>query len=245
MKKKILYTILICFIIFNLFIFIYNYINHNNTYIILNKSSIWKINNNKVTKVNKKEFNKLNYSNAKLYRSDKTDVDGYIDNKFNFFKNDMGQIQDTYYDLYVVGDAPLKNYTYLLLEENEITDNDKQIVSNFIKTNNFQISDYEIKKMNLSNDITIYSVYKLNKSNPLDTKSYIFYYQDNIPNIIYESNDKMSRKSYINKIVDINNDGYLDLILLSDIYNSAGNECYSLYMYEDNTFKPVINCEED
>ena len=66
---------------------------------------------------------------------------------------------------------------------------------------------------------------------------------------IYDKNlfgSKTGRLSSLNKIVDLDNDGLEEIILISAFNGSAGNECYNLYKYNTDLkkYENIIDCEE-
>lgn len=246
MKKTIIFISLFVLLSFNIIIIIYNYYSEKNySYIILDSKNIWQTKDEYTKKISKNRIKKFNYEQAKLY-SEK-EIDGYFSNEpsFTFYSKNLEEQQNIYSSLIVVGNAKITNYTHLL--QNEITKEDENIITRFLSNYSltFDKDGLYIQKIQLPNNIYLYSVTTYVEYDK--EFSVIFMYQNGTSSLVYKNieNSDGSRYSSLNKIIDINNDGYADIILLSDIPNSGGNECYSLYKYNINVnnFEPVINCE--
>lgn len=250
MKKSIMYIILFLLIALNLILFIYHLFDSKNAYIILDNKNVWKVANSEVRSISKINLKRLNYKSAKLYSTDT--INGYIESDkdtFNFYTENLIKEDNLYNSIITVGDVDIKNYTSLL--KSKVAEQDIQVVSEYANENglDFDADSVVIQRAYLPNDINIYSVVtKLEDSKIIDSYSVILADIDDEIQVLYSNiNNEKNRYSTINKLVDINNDGYVDIIFLSDITNNAGNECYSLYMYNNssNSFENVINCEGD
>ena len=247
MKKGFIYFILMFLILSNIIIVVYDYLNKDNSYIILNEKNIWSIKDQTIKKISKTKLKKLNYSTSKLY--DKEEIDGYItiSNGLKFYDTTLSEknLQD---GLIVVGNKKIKNYTYLIstkIDKEEIKNINKYFLENNI---DFDESEVIIKKINLSDNRLLYDIQSLSaEMTGKNGYSVILLKEDDEITAIYENFELVSRSSSLDKVIDINNDGKEDLILLSDIHGSANNECYSLYIYnnKNTSFDPVINCEEE
>jgi len=79
--------------------------------------------------------------------------------------------------------------------------------------------------------------------------SVIFSKENDNYELIYLRKGKttLEQSSTVSNIVDINNDNNVDLILESAPYGTDVDYCYSVYLFDNksNSYKPVINCEED
>ncbi len=248
MKKRFLFIILILIGIFlNIFFIIRNINIDNSSYMILDDKNIWKIDNYSVKKVSKSIIKKINNSSAKLYSNQ--DINGIVStsNIIKFY-NSSFQEEKTTNSIIVVGDATIVNKTYLI--NTEMNNSDIQIINRYInlKSLDFNISELVIKKISLNNKNTLYSIQSLSaeRIGKNGFSSIILYSNDSITSI-YENFSSDYRVSTLDKVVDINNDGNEDLILLSDVHNSSGYECYSLYQFNSNSnkYEPIINCEEE
>ncbi len=241
MKKIILYLVLIVMMISNIILIINNTINKSKTYIILDNKNIWALENNKINKVSKNNIKILNYAKSKLYN--KETIDGYFsyDKGFKFYNLNYEE-QRINNSLIVIGNIEINNYTYLL--NTDINDNDIKIINKYFQNNNRKFDKSKV----LSNNKIIYSIQSLS-AEETGENGYSVIALSNGNNItpIYEKYSITSRASSLNKVIDINNDGKEDLILLSDVKNTSGKECYSLYLYDIKTdsYVPTINCEVD
>ena len=250
MKKinfKLILIALIILIILNIFIVVWNYIYYkNSSFLILDENNIWKIDGS-VKKVSKSKMKLLNYSDAKLY-NDKI-VDGYLinDDYFKFYDKSISSNDDMYNSFIVVGDTNIKNYSSRI--NSELDEDDKEIITNFLDEYSIDYDEEKTITQKASiNEKTIYYIVSLS-TDGTDENGYsvIFIRNNNDTNLIYKttSSDNKMRISSLNRLIDIDNDGTIEVILLSDIPGSEGNECYSLYKYDNNSYKPVISCEEE
>ena len=250
MKKNITYIVLFVLIILNLILFIYHLFDSKGTYIILDDKNVWKVENDNYQYTSPIYLKRLNYQSATLYSDNK--VSGYLEienDKFNFYTENLLKMDNLYNSIIVIGNLNIKNYTSLLTSK--LTETDIEEISKYAKENalDFDRESVIMQKASLPHNITIYSVVtKLEDSNLIDSYSVIFAKINEDIQVLYSNiNNQNNRYSNINKLVDINDDGYSDLIFLSDVTNNAGNECYSLYMYNQssNSFTKNIKCEGD
>lgn len=247
MKKSFIYFILVILIILNIAVLIVDYFNKDNSYIILDQRNIWSLKGETVKKISDNNLKKLNYSTAKLYNKD--EYDGYFtaSEGLRFYDATLSEqsLQDA---LIVIGNKKVNNYTYLV--NTDITKEDEKSIKRYFIENNieFDVSNVLIKKIELSDNRILYDIQSLSAEMTGENGySVILLKEDDKITSIYENFELVARSSSLNKVVDINNDGKEDLILLSDVHGSANGECYSLYMYnnKNNFFDPVINCEEE
>ena len=95
----------------------------------------------------------------------------------------------------------------------------------------------------------LYSISPLESNIDDDSYSVVFINSNGVNNVIYNksrNDNKDYRLSSLNRVIDMNNDGNLEIILLSDIAGSAGNECYSLYQFNSikQKYESIIDCED-
>ena len=240
MKKKILLIILI---FLSLFYISYLKINvKDNKYIILNNKNIWQIKNDKILKVNSNIINTLNYKKSKLYINNEI-IKGYMkldSNELYFY--DQSFYKRSFLSNSIITINKEENYK-LFLSEMNLSESDKTIINNYFKekSENFDIDQLFLKKITINENHKIYSVSTLEESE--ENYTYIFAYYNNEFIDIY-NNFTNNRSSNIHFAIDINNDDNYDLVLFSDIPGSAGNECFSLYIFDGSQYKAIINCEE-
>lgn len=245
--KKLLKFILISLIIINISLLIYNFLYYkNSSFIVFDSNNIWKI-DNKTKAVSKSKIKRLNYSNAKLYTGDV--VQGYFESNgnFNFYDKSISSKYNLSKSLIVIGDSTIKNYTNKFSEK--ITKKDENLISEFL--NNYSLKykkNSYITKAEINNNV-FYSVISSMGVDSSDGYAVIFVSDGSESKLIYKmtSQERKLKSSSLSRIADIDNDDIPEVILLSDIPGSAGNECYSLYKYDlkSNDYKPVINCEEE
>ena len=252
--KKIIYIILVILLFFNIILFINNFVDNDSSYIILKSDSIIKINKNNIS-MYRKNYKKLNYSSAKLYKNDEV-IDGYIKvddsaalgyTTVNFYKRSL-ETEDTNNSIIVVGDMKLKNYTDLISKS--ITKEDSKIISNYVKENSIgKINDLTQASVTNLNNRKIYTVRNYNFNEKDNNFSVIFLKENENYQLIYKSIGEkvLKRSSKLSKIIDLNNDNNADLILESAPFGTDVDFCYSVYVFDksSNKYKPVINCEEE
>lgn len=240
MKKKI-FLIMLIFLSF----FYLSYIKLNEKkmgYIILNYDNIWVLKNNKIGKTNIKKIENLNYKKSNLYIENEI-VRGHMHLDYttlNFY--DLNNYKRSFLSDSMITVNIKKNYS-VLYTDNNINESDKLIIKKYLKEKNEEYDEESLflKKILVSDDSIFYNVMTNTQANR--RFSYIFLFKNKEYKSLYSSFDK-NRMSYLNFAFDIDNDNDVDLILISTVYGSAENKCYSLYLNEDNDYKPVINCEE-
>ena len=250
---KLLFVILFVLIILYLITFIEDIADKNKSYFLLDPYNIYEINNGNV-KTYKGSYKKLNNSEAKLYKNGK-EIEGYF--KVNDNQN-IGYTISRFYDkglneqsisdgILIIGNEKINDYTQYLNEK--FTSSDVTIINKYLKENSLNtlndLSKISIAK--LQNE-TIYQVRMISLTqNKEDSYVIIFSYKNGVYETIYlkEGENLFKRNSKLNKLVDINNDNKIDLILESAPYISDDDNCYSLYINENGTYKPIINCEEE
>lgn len=239
MKKKI-FLIILVFLSF--FYLTYIKINEKKlSYFILNYNNIWVLKNGKVEKINSKKIENLNYKKSNLYVKNKI-INGHMHLDYttlNFY--DLNNYKRSFLSDSMITINTKKNYDVLYIDT-IISESDKEIIKKYLKEKNEEYDEENLffTKIFISDDNIFYNVRTIED---LDYYSYIFLFKDNNYTDLYYASNK-NRISYLNFAFDIDNDNDFDLVLISDYLGSAGNECYSLYLNENNDYKPVINCEE-
>lgn len=259
MKKnnKFIYIILFTLLFANIFVYLYiTFYTSKSTYLILDYNNIIEINNDRY-KLKNNIAKRLDNSQAFLI--EKEIMEGYLkiengeeyfDNHISFYDKNLNIISDTYKSILVTDARKMKNYSYLL--SYDLDDVDKKNIQKYLIENSLGTYSKNIDtiKANLPNGDIIYSI-KYISSSSLDDESYsvVFMKQEDNFTTIYSKTgiDFSSKISEISKIVDINNDGYIDLIMSSSRYASDDNICYSLHIYnnKNNSYENVIKCEEE
>ena len=244
MKQKIIYISLSLLIILNVLVFIISLFEKNNTYMILDTKTVWKINKGKVTKVSTNKIKKLNYANAKFYSD--TSEEGYFgsDNNFKFYTDLLEQKETLSNGFIVVGNQKVSNYK----RRDTLYEKDINIIGKFLKKQdiNYDPDATLTRVFDVPNDTSVYSVESLSDGGPSeDGYSIVFYVSDDISEVIYLKQSESKRVSALNKVIDLDNDMIPEIVLLSDVPGSAGNECYSLYKYNNAKYEPIIKCEEE
>lgn len=246
MKKNILYFLLIVLIFINLYLIISNFVfSRKNSYLIFDSNNVLKIDNNSIKKVNKKIIKRLNYS--EIYICQQECEKGYFNDGiyFEVYNNNLEKINLTSESFIKTGKKEIKNFYENSI--NNINSYDENLISKVLDENNlnYKITDLFITKIKIDSDINAYSLEPYLTDEPSNNNfSLVFISNKTEYEIIYMKKNS-SRLSSLNKVIDINNDDLIEIILLSDMPGSAGNECYSLYQYNksNNKYKPVINCE--
>lgn len=246
MKKIILNLLIILLIIINIgIIWLDYYSSKNYSYIILNKNNIWKVDNNKINKINNKNVKKLNYSKIKIY--DDSETNGYINNSnyFEIYNDSYEKLNVSPTTFIVKGDIQIKNYSKKII--NNISLEDQEIIKKVLKDNdfNYDVNQLFVIKFKLNNNRIAYSITPYSTGGVSEESFSLIFISDNKNYEIIYKNKETTRMSSLDKIIDINNDNKLEIILLSDVPGSAGNECYSLYEYNEKSgkYEPTIDCE--
>ena len=248
MKKYLTrFTIVILVILNFVFCVLLMFEKNKYSFLILDKNTIWKYSDTEIKKVNKNRINRLSYEKVKIY-CDNT-LDGYYDSRNN-------KIYDSYLEemefsptlIINKGNNKIKNYSYNITTD--IDETDKKNINDALESSGREekIDNLLVFKLKISTTEILYSISPLNLGIDDDSYSIIFINSEGLNKIIYnksKSNNKDYRLSSLNRVIDINNDGHVEIILLSDIAGSAGNECYSLYQFnsKNQKYESVIDCE--
>lgn len=249
MKKRLSIAILIILIILNIIFFIYDsFIQNKFSYIILDKNNVWRVNNDDVKYIDKKKIKRISFDKIRIYGDE--EFSGYYDTKNNIIYNDsLESIPFSEKLILTKGDINIKNYSFNI--NSNITEQDELIVLDVLKREekNESINELFISKIAIGTKV-IYSVVPYEPSSFENKGAYsiIFVYENNESKIIYNkttSQTKDNRLSSLNRVVDLDNDSIVEIILISDIPGSSGNECYSLYKYNNDTdnYESIIDCE--
>lgn len=256
-KNKIYFIILFIFITANVIIYLYDIVyTQNSSFLILDYDNSIQIHNNKYS-INKNIVKKLNGSQMTLL--DKIGHDGYLDIKNNeetldnyvtFFDKSMEEVSQSYESIIISNNSNIKNYSYLI--SYEITEGDIKNIEKYLKQNNLgtYTNHIDVTKASLPNNKILYSIKSISPSSSKENNYAVIFILDGSEfyTVYTKTNIEIKTKSSsINKLVDINNDNNIDLILSSSKYASDNESCYSLYIYnaKTNSYDPKINCEGD
>ena len=245
--KKIFAPLLLIFLILINFFFIFkSFYNNKISYFILDYNNVWKYDGKKVRKVNKRNLPKISFSTITKYGVEPEK--GYLDfSKKIFYNKDFEESKFNVKDIAVKGLSTVKNYSYEITTN--IPSDDKRIISSILSAND---KETEFDKLYINKAIlnkgTLYFITPYIDSG-IKGYSFVFLVSNGKVQKIYDkdlSNSKTHRLSSLNKIVDLDNDGLEEIILISEINGSAGNECYNLYKYNQvlKKYEKVIDCEE-
>ncbi len=239
-RRNYLLIILIIFILIISFLINFNF--ENKKYIIFNKNNIWQINDNKITKIDSKNINKLNFLESKLYSK------GFIDSGYFYYNKDIIFYENSYYKRKMFDDSfitvNINKDLKVKLKNNILLNEDNNIVLDYLKERNINVDLEEIfvEKINISSKKTFYSVKSL--ENCSEQFSFVFINDNNSYKTIYYNDNITNRSSVLHLLMDINNDNNYDIVLYSDIPNSDSKECYSLYLYNNGDYNKTIDCEK-
>lgn len=248
MKKFLLYFLIIVLIVINLYLIcfdVYSSIKHS--YIIFDNNNILKIDDKRIKKIDSKNLKKINYSNVEI--CDDFCISGYINNDeyLEVYNENYEKIYLSPTSFIKKGEVEIENYSQKSI--NNITTDDEILISKILYENNieYNIEDLFITKIKINDRSSAYSLEPYSTGGPSNNNlSLIFVSNESEYEIIYMKKNS-PRLSTLNKVMDINKDNLIEIILLSDVPGSAGNECYSLYQFnkETNKYEPIINCEEE
>lgn len=246
-NKIIISIILTILILINIYFFVASIIEKDYSYIIFDQKNIWQYDEKTIKKVNQKKLKKLSYEKVKIY--DDTTKFGYYDNDNNILYDENYEKEIFSFNSFLVsGSLEINDYSLNL--STDVTNSDKEIIQKVLLQNgkNEKIENLSILKL-IYESRTFYSVTLDSQNLSNDGNqifSMIFEVNNDEVNLIYNKYKGAGlRLSYLSKVIDIDNDNELEIILLSDIDGSGGNECYSLYKYNKNSmeYEPVIDCE--
>ena len=246
MKKKIISLLLIFFVLINFYFIFKSFYDNKITYFILDYNNVWKYDGKKVEKINKRILKKFSFSNITKYGlSNET---GYFDfDEKSFYNEAYEKSGFNTKDIAVKGPSNVQNYSYEITTN--LTSDDKRIISGVLSDNDKKA---EFDKLYINKAIlnkgTLYFIMPYNDTG-LEGYSLVFLVNNGQVQKIYNKNlfgSKTGRLSSLNKIVDLDNDGLEEIILISEINGSAGNECYNLYKYNTDLkkYENIIDCEE-
>lgn len=248
MKKFLLYFLIIILIIINLYLICFDiYSSRKHSYIIFDNNNILKIDDKRIKKIDSKNLKKINYSNVEV--CDDFCISGYINNGeyLEVYNENYEKIYLSPTSFIKKGKVEIENYSQKSI--NNISADDEILISKILYENNieYNIEDLFITKIKINDISSAYSLEPYSTGGPSNNNfSLIFVSNESEYEIIYMKKNS-SRLSTLDKVIDINKDNLIEIILLSDVPGSAGNECYSLYQFnkETNKYEPVINCEEE
>lgn len=249
MKKILTIFLMVILVILNCTLSIIFIISeYNYSFLIIDENNVWRYSDSGIKKINKSQIKRLSYENVKIY-SDIV-VDGYYDySNAKLYNLNLEKIDFSSNVVVNKGNNTIKNYSNKIT--NNIDINDEFYINNLLQSLNKteKIKDLIIFKLQISDENILYSISPSSSNIDDDSYSIIFLNSNGINNIIYnktKNNNKDYRLSSLNKVIDLYNNGNIDIILLSDISGSAGNECYSLYEYnlKNNKYEKIIDCEE-
>lgn len=259
MIKKIGIPVLISLLIIGLcYSLIYvPFINSKNDYVIINDKDIFKITNNKWTKINKRNINRLSFSNSYSLIGDKFIGKTYLNsNKDNF------EIYDSAYQKIDATDTLITLNTKKEIEDikiakqyNAFDDVDMQNVNNILKRYSLDDESFSVTLKYITDlnndgeDDIIYSISNFyDQDNRSKAFSLIFSSINNniemIDEVIVDSADEYSTSTiYLKSVLDIDQDNNYELIISNASYGNDNN-CYSIYRYDtgSNSFEKLIGC---
>lgn len=246
MKKSLLYCLMIVSIFVSLYFVVFNFYSLKNySYMIFDKNNIWRIKDNKIEKISSKNLRKINFSELDI--CNQKCEKGYINNKeyFEVYNDNLEKINLSSEYLIKKGRIEIKNYYEK--KYNDIGENDKILILKVLKENNldYKIDNLFITKISIDNNRSAYSLEPYLTDESSENSFSLVFISDKFEYEIIYMKKNASRLSSLNKVIDINNDNLLEVILLSDVPGSAGNECYSLYQYNklNSKYVPIIDCE--
>ena len=247
MKKKIFIFVIIILILINLCYIYISVSDNKKSYLILDCQNVWKYNGEKIKKLSKKELKKLSFSDVIKYGNE-TEKGYYDFSTRRFYDSNYERKYFKVSDVIVKGPLKIKNYSYNI--SSNLTEDDKEEISNFLLENGkeFDLEKLYINKATLNGGV-LYFVTPYAGTDIINYSLIFVVDKSGSTKVIYNksiSENGNPRLSSLNKIIDLDNDGQEEIILISDIKGSAGNECYSLYKYDSDVqnYKNIIDCEE-
>lgn len=249
MNKYLTRLILIVLISLNLIFLILSHIQENTySFLILDQDTIWKYSTKDVKQINKSKIKKLSYEKVKIYSENV--FDGYYDvNNNKIYNSYLEPIAFSSNTIINKGTNKIQNYSYNITTA--INKEDEKNIIDVLESIGIQaeIQNLSSLKYQISENEILYSITPLESNIDDDSYSVVFINSNGINNVIYNksrNDNKDYRLSSLNRVIDMNNDGNLEIILLSDIAGSAGNECYSLYQFNSikQKYESIIDCED-
>lgn len=249
MNKYLTRLILIVLISLNLIFLILSHIQENKySFLILDQDTIWKYSNKDVKQINKSKIKKLSYEKVKIYSENV--FDGYYDvNNNKIYNSYLEPIAFSSNTIINKGINKIQNYSYNITTD--INKEDEKNIIDILESIGIQaeIQNLSSLKYQISENEILYSISPLESNIDDDSYSVVFINSNGVNNVIYNksrNDNKDYRLSSLNRVIDMNNDGNLEIILLSDIAGSAGNECYSLYQFNSikQKYESIIDCED-
>ena len=259
MIKKIGMPLLLTLIIISLgySLIYYPFIKSNNYYVIISDKEIFKVHNNKWSKISNRNINRLSFGNSYSINNNR-----FIGKTYLNSSKDNLEIYDNTYQKISVSDTLITINTNKKIEDikiasffDSIDDVDMNNVNNILKRYSLENEMFNLNLKyiadlnNDGNDDIIYSI-----SNFYDTEdkskafSIIFScINDNlevIDEVIVDKADELNSKSlYLKNISDIDIDDKYELIVANTSYGND-NVCYSIYRYDtsSNNFVKLIEC---
>ena len=233
MKKNKIFLLLFIFVIIYVLVSIYGFISSNKKYLILDRNNIFVINNNKYEKAGTNSINRLKYSETSINK-DGNIIKGYIafDENEAFFIDWMSRTYNSSEILLTLNTDPIKDVSNKLIKD-EISNEEYDLLVNYLKDSDIEIDiDSILYNYNcMKADYGDFTVYVISPNEDAEEKdSFALIYKENKFKTIY-SIDKA--KLYLSRIGDINNDGYLDLVLAYDNDESDFIEGYNIYLYDN------------
>ena len=249
MNKYLTRLILIVLISLNLIFLILSHIQENTySFLILDQDTIWKYSTKDVKQINKSKIKKLSYEKVKIYSENV--FDGYYDvNNNKIYNSYLEPIAFSSNTIINKGTNKIQNYSYNITTD--INKEDEKNIIDILESIGIQaeIQNLSSFKYQISENEILYSISPLESNIDDDSYSVVFINSNGVNNVIYNksrNDNKDYRLSSLNRVIDMNNDGNLEIILLSDIAGSAGNECYSLYQFNSikQKYESIIDCED-
>lgn len=233
MKKNTIFILLFIFVVIYVLVSIFGFISSNKKYLILDRNNIFVINNNKYKKVSDNSINRLKYSKTSINK-DGNLIKGYIsfDENEAFFIDWMSRTYNSSKIFLTLNTDPIKDVSDKLIKD-EVSNEEYDLLAKYLKDNDIEI-DIESISYNyncMKADYGEFTVYVISPNEDSEeTSSFALIYKENKFKKIY-SVDKANL--YLDRIGDINYDGYLDLVLAYDNDESDFIEGYNIYLYDN------------
>lgn len=253
-KIKTIIIILIIIIIYFLLAFaVSEKTKENKKYenlLIINRHALLTLNKGQWSQINKLSEDLLE-NNFSIYDDEKRINDIKLQfisdsNKWYFFEDDYNELIPNKFRYAFKGFKDIKpaKYTFDFLN-----DDDMFILSQYLSKKGYNQDNFKSNSFKYTFDIEndgkseiIYTTTNIN----LDLQKNIFNYSG----IFMVKDDKIipiadnSEKPYsITEILDIDNDGYNEIIVIKDLVNlPTFSNCYQIYDYKNNKWKIIKNC---
>lgn len=233
------------------------FIKSNNDYVIINDKDIFKVTNSKWTKINKRNIDRLSFSNSYSLDGDNFVGKTYINsNKDNF------EIYDSEYQKINIADTLITLNTKKDIKDiktakqyNTFGDDDMVNVNSILKRYSLNDETFNVTLKyvtDLNNDGEDDIIYSISNFYDQDNKSKVFSLifssiNDNIEMIdeviVDVAEEYSSNTIYLKSVVDIDQDNNYELIISNTTYGND-NSCYSIYRYDisSNSFTKLIGC---